>query len=192
MIKLPVGKTRMMQGIAAQMISNGRLLPAARVTFVHGACGHSSSTESTSEYTAGKTITVVGSSCLPCAAAARAVKEMEARQERTREIGNLDPRDFFMPDDEWIAMLSVGDDAPYVFGWSKVVEIKYRGVDVHGRPFVGYTVDFGNGSTMSASAKSGMLQRTMKVCNMKNSSDIDRLELAMRDARGDLRTAGRC
>lgn len=191
-MKLPVGKTQMTRGIAAQMISNGRLLPAAMVTFIHQACGHAATTEAHSELIAGKRITVVGSRCLPCTAAARAVKEMEARQQRAREIENLDPRDFFMPDDEWIASLSIGDDAPYVFGWSKVVEITYRGVDVHGRPYVGYTVDFGNGSTMSASSKSGMLHRTMKVCNLKNSSDIDCLEIAMRETRGDLRPAGRC
>lgn len=50
--------------------------------------------------------------------------------------------------------LKVGDQAPYIFGTSTVVEITYRGVDVNGKAFVGYYVQFGeNGSRMSASLK---------------------------------------
>ena len=91
----------------------------------------------------------------------------------SREAGSL----LFMPDRDYIQALEVGDLAPNAFGeLARVASITFRGVDVKGKLFVGYYVEFGNGGTMSHSLKEDRVDRTARLSNVHNSAEIDRLE----------------
>lgn len=84
----------------------------------------------------------------------------------------------FRPTTNEIEMLRVGDMAPDAFGGvSQVVDITYRGIDVHGRAYVGYYVRFSDTSKMSGSMKAGEVVRSVQVCRFHTSAEIDQLDV---------------
>ncbi len=70
--------------------------------------------------------------------------------------------------------LKVGDYAPNCFGqFGKVVEITYRGIDTHGKAYVGYYVQWhGENSSISESLKEdeylATIPLTSKYCRREN------------------------
>jgi hypothetical protein len=83
----------------------------------------------------------------------------------------------FVPTRAFIETLQVGDFAPNGFGQVRTVQsIAYRGVDVNGAAYVGYYVGYGASGTISHSLKEGQVVRSLRLCQMLNSSEIDALE----------------
>lgn len=61
--------------------------------------------------------------------------------------------------------LKVGDMALDPFGnWNEVVEITYRGIDIHGKAYVGFYTKHGENGSVSNSYKDGEVVMTMPVC----------------------------
>lgn len=91
------------------------------------------------------------------------------------EVGTL----AFMPTRLFIETLAVGDQAPNAFGRvGRVTAIAYRGVDTNGAAYVGYYVTHGADSTgrASCSLKEGQVLRSLRLCQVLNSAEIDALE----------------
>ena len=85
--------------------------------------------------------------------------------------------DVFMPTTEEVEAIEIGVLAPDAFGRIRRVErIFGRGTDIHGRAYVCYHTDFGNGSTMSNGLTAGVVLRSVALCNRMNSAEIDKLE----------------
>jgi len=83
----------------------------------------------------------------------------------------------FVWDKEKIQTLKAGDFAPDCFGnLVKVVEISFRGVDVNGLAYVGYSTEFGPNSSISNSMKEGKILRTVDLSNHYTSAQIDVME----------------
>ncbi len=63
--------------------------------------------------------------------------------------------------------LKIGDYAPNCFGsFGKVVSITYRGIDIHGKAFVGYYVEWhGEDSSISESLKEDETLSTIPLTN---------------------------
>ncbi len=81
----------------------------------------------------------------------------------------------FLPTRSEIESLAVGNLAPDCFGNLRtVVEISFRGIDINGRAYVGYTTWFGANSTVSNSLKEGRILRHTGL-NL-TSAAIDALE----------------
>ena len=107
---------------------------------------------------------------------------MKTRIENADEYGTSKIT-LFMPEVADVENLAVGDMAPSCWGrLQRVAEIAYRGVDLHGAPFVGFYVEDGvNGGRMSASLKAGELVRTVPMSGGKfTSAWADRQEDDMR------------
>lgn len=85
----------------------------------------------------------------------------------------------FVPTRAFIESLQVGDFAPNAFGRVGVVtSIAYRGVDINGAAYVGYYVTNGKDSQgqASCSLKEGQILRSLRLCQLLNSAEIDALE----------------
>jgi hypothetical protein len=89
---------------------------------------------------------------------------------------------FFIPTEEEVANLKVGDLAPSSLGadengLGKVIKITYRGVDINGKPFVGFSTEWhGPGSSVTNSMKVDELVRTLHYCRRYTSAELDRIE----------------
>lgn len=89
---------------------------------------------------------------------------------------------FFIPDEDFVKSLKLGDYAPNSMGaWSKVVEITAQKDDIHGVPFICYYVEFGsNGGSISSSMKAGELMRTVRLSRYYKSLELDDIEQEMK------------
>lgn len=87
-----------------------------------------------------------------------------------------------VPERQDVDGLMVGMVAPNVFGEGVVDEIRYTGTDIHGKRFVGYVCRWPAhapaGNTITGSLKEGELIRTLDLCNLFDSWDLDRAEKA--------------
>lgn len=89
----------------------------------------------------------------------------------------------FMFTREQVEGLRVGDFAPDPFGRLREVKsVDFRGNDVNGKAYVGYSVEFGLHSTITNSIKEGKLLRTVALSRELNSAEIDQLEASMKEA----------
>lgn len=146
------------------------------ITFTFDACGHSVNQPTDSALIAGKTCTTNGY-CPACQQAMREKRNAQAVVARKLQLATLDPRAYFIPTRDFVEDLKVGDIAPSsIGGWRTVKQITYRGDDVNGKAYVGYYVDFGNGSTLSHSIKEGELVRTLATSNHHTSAELDLIE----------------
>lgn len=93
-------------------------------------------------------------------------------------------RHYIIPTTTEIAALRVGDLALNPFGhFARVAEITYRGIDVHGKAFVGYYTDFGDRSgRISNSMKAGELMRTVALSVRHTSRELDQIEAELLEA----------
>ena len=83
----------------------------------------------------------------------------------------------FFPTRDDVATIAVGKPAPDCFGkLAKVVEITYRGPDIHGKLFACYYTDFGTGSRISNSVKEDEILRTVELTNAHLSREIAEIE----------------
>ncbi len=90
----------------------------------------------------------------------------------------------YFPTREDIDALEVGDMAPNAFGeLAEVVDVSARRDDIHGARFVCYSTRFGPTSSMTMSLKQDAVARTVALCNVLNSAEIDALEQRLRAAR---------
>ena len=83
-----------------------------------------------------------------------------------------------VPTREEVENLQVGDYAIDALGrMRRVASIAYRGTDINGRVYVGYTTEFGkDGSTMTNSMKEGQLVRTVAASVRYTSAELDAIE----------------
>ena len=93
---------------------------------------------------------------------------------RNKETAAADPRHTaLVPDAAQVAALSVGDLAIDCFGkLREVVEINYRGTDLNGKTFVGYSTEFGPHSSITASMKDGEIVATAALTGQYKSVEI--------------------
>jgi len=84
----------------------------------------------------------------------------------------------FIPNREEIESVQVGSILPDCFGrMSRVAEVAYRGVDVHGKAYVGVYLEWGeDGSMMSSSYKEGRLHITLPLTWAYTSDQLRELE----------------
>lgn len=82
----------------------------------------------------------------------------------------------FIPERSDIENLMVGDVAPNVFGHAEVTRIAYVGEDLKGRKYVGYYTKLSENSQISASMKEGELIRSLHVCKLFTSHELDIIE----------------
>lgn len=86
---------------------------------------------------------------------------------------------FFIPTREWIENLQTGDMAPNAFGnLRNVTDVRYRGVDVNGRAYVGVIVEFGDDGRISASFKEDELHRSISIGRDHTSWELTDIEKA--------------
>ncbi len=79
-----------------------------------------------------------------------------------------------------IESLSVGDMAMDCFGnMRQVVEVNFRGVDIRGKAYVGFKVEFGPHSTVTQSYKENELVRHVGTSKYFNSWQLDDIEVDM-------------
>jgi hypothetical protein len=87
-----------------------------------------------------------------------------------------------------IQNLQVGDLALDCFGkMRRVIDIRFRGTDVYGRAFVGFTTEFGENSGISHSLKENELARTVATSNAHASAELDAIERSILADRPALR-----
>lgn len=90
-----------------------------------------------------------------------------------------------IPSVELVQNLEAGDTVLDCFGnLADVAEITFRGVDLAGKAFVGFTTRLSDTSTCSHTYKAGRLVRTVKLTGMFTSHELDKLEADML-AKGD-------
>ena len=84
---------------------------------------------------------------------------------------------YLIPTREQVESLSVGDFALDCWGrLAEVTQVTYRDVDVNGRLFVGYYTRSLAGGEVSQSIKEGRLVRTLAVCCIHTSAELDAIE----------------
>lgn len=77
----------------------------------------------------------------------------------------------FKPTKEWIENLAVGDIALDTFGnLRKVVSITYRGINILGKSYVGYYLEFGD-SRISEASTEDSIQTTIPLIDKYNRVD---------------------
>lgn len=93
---------------------------------------------------------------------------------------------FHMPTAEECTNLAVGDLAITPYGdMREVLQISYRGVDINGNHFVGYSVSTGTGGgSITMSMKEGHLTRHVGLSWDHTASDLRAIEGEMRKERG--------
>jgi len=83
-----------------------------------------------------------------------------------------------IPTKEDVLNLKVGDTVMNCFGHKevKVLEIIYRGQDVHGKHFVGFKTEFGDKATMTGSFKEDRIIHTVINTGAFTSAELDQIE----------------
>ena len=100
----------------------------------------------------------------------------EQAAERLVALENEHDGQFFVPSQEWVDGLQVGDTAPDCFGNpAEVVQITFRGVDTNGTSFVGVYLQHGSGS-VSETFKVGTLHRTLSMTQRYTSQELREIE----------------
>jgi hypothetical protein len=88
------------------------------------------------------------------------------------------------PTTDEIDAMAEGDMAINPFGrMAEIVEIRYRGIDVNGRAFCGYTVRQSETSVITMSRKADCVTRTVGLGRRYNSRETDALEERLRAER---------
>lgn len=89
---------------------------------------------------------------------------------------------FLLPTLADVHNLQVGDLAPASLGadengLARVVRIRYRGIDIEGKAYVGYCTAHGNdGASVSNSIKEDRLDRSLFTSRHFNSAELDQIE----------------
>ena len=89
---------------------------------------------------------------------------------------------YLLPTKDQIERLQVGDTAINAYGgFTKVVEVFARGVDVHGKAFCCYyTQDEDSDTKTSMSMHEGQLCRTLRICSLHTASELREIEHYMK------------
>jgi hypothetical protein len=104
-------------------------------------------------------------------------KQMEQTTNETDVI-------ILIPTREQVENLKEGDLAIDCFGkMRKVTRICHRGVDIHGRAFVGYYTEHGTNGSISHGMKEDTLVRTVATSQRYTSAELDSMERLHRAAR---------
>lgn len=141
--------------------------------FTYGRCGHTSG-----EADADSQASVPNEFCPSCSAQRREEQRAAAAATLLEQV--KDNREYFIPTQEFVESLAVGDEAPCSFSqWRKVHSITHRGVDVKGVLFVCYYVEFEPGSTLSHSMKVGRLERNIGITGRHTSAELDQIEAVL-------------
>ena len=86
----------------------------------------------------------------------------------------------YIPTKAEIESLAIGDIALDSFGkMAEVVEISYRGTDVHGKVYVGFYTRLSESAKVSHSYKEGRLVRTVATSREYTSRELDAIEAEM-------------
>lgn len=82
-----------------------------------------------------------------------------------------------VPEEKDIDTLAIGDMVLNVFGWARVKEIKYRGIDINSKKYVGFYSEFGShNGILSGSYKEDEPIMTLRVSQqLKTSYNVEQL-----------------
>jgi len=88
---------------------------------------------------------------------------------------------YLVPTRDQVLDLRVGDLALDCFGkWSEVTRIYARGADHEGKVYVLFYVAFGDNGAVSDGYHEGQLVRTVPLCHLHTSRELDTIEASLR------------